>query len=93
MEDRLRRLERAWARQRPAVEFYELMVTKGLRESLPKMLEDYQDAQAVREYVTGRRKVWRSKWAWVLAIFGALIPFLGFIVAIYNAVHLTVGGH
>ena len=93
VEDRLRRLERDWARLRPGLEFYELMVAKGMREYLPKMLEDYQQSEAVRGYLTGKRKLWRSRWAWVLAIFGAFIPLVGLGIGVFNAVHLATGGH
>lgn len=87
------RLERSWARMRPALEFYELMVDKGMRESLPKMLADYQESEAVREYMTGRRKLWRSRWVIALAFFGAFIPLVGLGIGIFNAVRLATGGH
>lgn len=93
IEERLRRLERAWARIRPALEFYELMERKGLNASLPKMLEDYQESEAVREYLTGKRKLWRSRWVLILAFFGAFIPLVGLGIGVFNAVRLAAAGH
>ncbi len=83
LEERVNDLER---RVVELLEFYELMKEKGLREDLPKILDWWANQEMLREYLSGRRSIWRSKWAVAGGVILVLLPIATLALNIYNAV-------